>query len=719
MALVVPPRARDPRPTRDSTTSHAPPPMTPPGPGGDRPVTTPPQHQPGIPWAQLAAPLALIGVLATGTGAITLVWSAAALAGPDTAPGWGSATTKALITATGTGNLDPLIGHAGSRPLFWTVLVIAAFVLAAAIVAITVAWSVRDTTRPGRPPRALTRNALPGMRGRAAHHRATELRPSLLHPQATDPHDAQQHRPRQMDERDLGMLLGRIPNSILDGVVGGERARRVYASEEDVILVIAGPRSNKTSALVVPAILSAPGPVIATSNKNDIYTLTARLRAAIDGARVWVADPQHLTGIDQTWWLDPLAPVHDLADASTLLAHFTGPTTSSTGSGEFFAQSSRRLLAALVLAAAYSARAGDRIPTDRAPAGAPVSIRDVRRWAATEDPTPVAILRTHGFSEVADGLQAQYEAPAETRGGIFAGALTTLGALENEHVTRIITPPQTWRTPPENPAAVAELDPWTFIVGHTDPDTGQVTPPRDTLYLLTQDGPGSGAPVIAAVVDHLLRIAAHTAAAQGGRCDPPLRVILDEAANVCPIANLPDLYSYFGSMSIQVATFLQSFPQGTDVWGAAGMNKLWGAATITLVGAGVTDLDLTRHLSALLGDLELPTVSRTHSSGGTSTSYSTRDKAAMSVADIAALDKRYAICLATGARPTVVELMPWYREPDGTGHTHTDITTAATQVAAEIRHTAITHLGPDNPLAHRLRPHTQQHHDQDADAKSP
>ncbi|WP_224389095.1 type IV secretory system conjugative DNA transfer family protein [Pseudonocardia sp. ICBG1293] len=676
-------------------------------------MTTSSQPPSGIPWAQLAAPLALIGVLATGTGTVTLVWSAAAIAGPDAAPGWGSATAKALITATEAGTLDPLIGHAGSRPLFWTVLVIAALVLATAIVVITVTWGVRDTTRPGRPPAALTRNALPGMRGRAAHQRATELRPSLLQQQGKP--DQQRHRRHgrgRVDERDLGMPLGRIPNnSILgSGLLGGgqerERRRRVYAAEEDVILVIAGPRSNKTSALVVPGILSAPGPVIATSNKNDIYTLTARLRAAIPGARVWVADPQALTDTEQTWWLDPLAPVHDLADASTLLSHFTGPSTGTTssGNGEFFAQSSRRLLAALVLAAAHSARAGDRTPTERDPAGVPVSIRDVRRWAATEDPAPVAVLRAHGFAEVADGLQAQYEAPVETRGGIFAGALTTLGALENEHVARIITPPQTWRTPPEDPSAVVELDPWAFVVGRTGPD-GQLVPPRDALYLLTQDGPGSGAPIIAAVVDHLLRVATRAAAAQGGRCDPPLRVILDEAANVCPIANLPALYSYFGSHSIQVATFLQSFPQGTEVWGTAGMNKLWGAATITLVGAGVTDLDLTRHLSALLGDLELPTTSRTHSAAGTSTSHSHRDTPAMSVADIAALDKRYALCLATGARPTVIELMPWYREPDTTGHTHTDIRAAAEAAAADVRRAAITHLGPDNPLAHRLRHH--------------
>ena len=79
--------------------------------------------------------------------------------------------------------------------------------------------------------------------------------------------------------------------------------------------------------------------------------------------------------------------------------------------------------------------------------------------------------------------------------------------------------------------------------------------PRDTLYLLTREGAGTGAPVVAALVDQLLRTAAAAATARGGRVDPPVRAVLDEAANICPIRNLPDLYSYFGSMSIQVMTF--------------------------------------------------------------------------------------------------------------------------------------------------------------------
>ena len=65
--------------------------------------------------------------------------------------------------------------------------------------------------------------------------------------------------------------------------------------------------------------------------------------------------------------------------------------------------------------------------------------------------------------------------------------------------------------------------------------------------------------------------------------------VLDEAANICPIRELPQLYCHYGSRGIQVLTMLQSYQQGVGVWGNQGMDALWSAATVKLVGAGVDD----------------------------------------------------------------------------------------------------------------------------------
>ncbi|WP_425567929.1 TraM recognition domain-containing protein [Nonomuraea dietziae] len=53
-----------------------------------------------------------------------------------------------------------------------------------------------------------------------------------------------------------------------------------------------------------------------------------------------------------------------------------------------------------------------------------------------------------------------------------------------------------------------------------------------------------------------------------------------------PIEDLPDLYSFLGSLGIPIVTILQSYQQGARVWGQAGMDALWGAATVKVLGAG-------------------------------------------------------------------------------------------------------------------------------------
>ena len=52
-------------------------------------------------------------------------------------------------------------------------------------------------------------------------------------------------------------------------------------------------------------------------------------------------------------------------------------------------------------------------------------------------------------------------------------------------------------------------------------------------YLLSKDGGGSAAPLVAALTDRVLRCAVNAAKDRGGRLDSPLLAVLDEAANVC------------------------------------------------------------------------------------------------------------------------------------------------------------------------------------------
>jgi hypothetical protein len=103
---------------------------------------------------------------------------------------------------------------------------------------------------------------------------------------------------------------------------------------------------------------------------------------------------------------------------------------------------------------------------------------------------------------------------------------------------------------------------------------------RQTLILLSKDGAGAAAPLVAALTDRVMRDGVRVAELNGGRLDPPMVVVLDEAANICRISDLPDLYSHLGSRGIIPVTILQSYRQGVRVWNETGMDTLWSAATI-------------------------------------------------------------------------------------------------------------------------------------------
>lgn len=617
----------------------------------------------GPPPPGLAGPLALIAVISAGAGLLGATWLAARLSAGDgyPVPAVGAPLLRAVLGA----GLPALIGARGSPVMFW---VIFALLLAATVGALAAAGFGASRVlgyASGRPGAAMaSRRELGDLTGRAAVKRARQLRPTL------DKH-------QRVTGGDLGLRLGRLR--------GGHD---VLASHEDVVLEICGPRSNKTSALVVPAVLGAPGPVITTSNKVDAYTLTVYGRALV--GRVFVLDPQGIARVAQDWWWNPLAAVTDMATAAQVATHFIATVGGGSDRADpYFTPASSRLLAQHILAAAVAAPAR--------------SLRDVRRWLATRAEEPADLLEEAGLPDVATSLRATMEAPPEQRGGLYETALTALGPLEVEAVARYVTPPTTWQGGAPPAKGITKFDPWQFFAGYT-PSRSPDGRPRDTLYLLTKEGAGTAAPVVASLVDRLLKTAAEIAAARGGRCEPPPRIVLDEAANICPIKDLPDLYSYFGSMSLQVITILQSYQQGVAVWGQSGMHKLWSAATTKLIGAGVHDAEFCEQVSRLIGEHDIAHDTTQSGRGGGSVSRSTRRERIMTAADVAAMPKTQAVLIASGRRPALLELLPWYTEPDAdtlAGH--------AAEATEQVRRAAAAALGPDNPIGQALhRELTQQ-----------
>ncbi|MGW2087540.1 type IV secretory system conjugative DNA transfer family protein [Streptomyces sp. NPDC001880] len=439
--------------------------------------------------------------------------------------------------------------------------------------------------------------------------KAIDLRPSL-----------KGTRPKDTAPDDRGVLLGTLAPG----------AREVRSSWEDVLLAIMAPRSGKTSGLAIPAILRAPGPVLLTSNKaaRDAYTATLAARAEV--GTVWTLDPQQIAHSPRTMWWDILADAHDLAGARRLAGHFVTASVDESSAGDFWSTAAANTLTALFLAAAR----------DRRP------ITDVLAWLASPaDRTPIDLLQDAKLDAVAAQLQGTVAGAVETRDGIFETA--------RQYASCLLAPAiAAWVTPPSGLGQIREFKPEAFATS------------KDTLFLLSKDGGGSASAIIAAAADAVMRAAVIQAERDGGRLDAPLLAILDEAANVCKIADLPDLYSHLGSRGVIPITILQSYRQGVRVWGEAGMDALWSAATIKLVGSGIDDADFADKLSRLVGDHDVRTVSVSTSETGKSTSVSMRQERVLPADAIRALPKGSALLLATGIRPALLDLKPWYREPD-------------------------------------------------------
>ncbi|MEV4116958.1 TraM recognition domain-containing protein [Nonomuraea sp. NPDC049695] len=415
-----------------------------------------------------------------------------------------------------------------------------------------------------------------------------------------------------------------IPPDQTGMLLGEHNGVELRSSWEDVSLALMAPRSGKTTALVAPPAIRAPGAVMITSRKVDAYTTTWAPRGA--RGRLWVFDPQQIGHFPQEWWWDLLAEAVTVEGARRLAGHFIACGFSAADRGNYWALAAGNLLCSVFHAAAAGGG----------------TIHDVLAWLANPaDPTPVEALRHAGAVGLASQLQSTSRLPAETRGGVYDTAAQTVACLLDPAIS-------TWITPdPDKP----QFDPEEFVTG------------TDTLYLFSKKGRGGAAPLVAAFADAVLQAAIASAEQAGGRNDPPLLPILDEAANIAPIEDLPDLYSFLGSLGIPIITILQSYQQGARVWGQAGMDALWGAATVKVLGAGLDDADFAEKVSRLIGEHRVKETSVSHSRQGRSVSTSSRKERIFSAADVRALPKGTALLLLTGIRATVIRLRPWMSEP--------------------------------------------------------
>lgn len=540
---------------------------------------------------------------------VLLIWGAAQLASGGTA----GANPFAYVFQLALGRA------AWPGPAATLILITIPAVLAA--VAVTVVVLRRRRRQPptlSRIDDAATRLAtdeeLHALSPTGVADKARRLRPAST----IDPQDPTQH----------GRLIGHT-------VPSGMPAR---TSWEDNAAHIWGPRRGKTTALVIPPIVEHPGAVLCTSNKRDLPDATRGPRS--ERGQVWIFDPQQVAREAPAIWYNPLSRVESVLEADKLAGHIAaGSRDPEAKTDSYFDGTAESLLSAYLLAAAHDGR----------------TLTDVYRWLSNpRDKEPRTILERSGDDLavvdldklVATDAQFIQEAPEKQRGGVFGTALSLLKFVRNPRIREWITPRD------DRPEFVPE----------------QFVASTDTLYSLSLEGPGSAAPLVGALVDHVIDAARERARTQpGGRLDAPLYCALDEAANTCRIRDLPDLLSHVGSQGICIDTVLQSWTQGAQAWGEAGMKKLWSAANVRTYGGGVADVEWLRSLSELSDDYEREYWSTSLDEGGRrSHSASTRQDRILSPGLLGAMPPGRQLVLASGAPPFIAATVPWFHGPYAT-----------------------------------------------------
>jgi hypothetical protein len=441
--------------------------------------------------------------------------------------------------------------------------------------------------------------------GVAVRRKATTVRPSF------------RELPRVVRARarttEVGLLLCRVG------------ALRVWASVEDVVLVFGAPRKGKTGWFV-GRVLDAPGAVIATSTKTDLYEVTHQLRAVKGPVSVFA--PTGHADLASTITFDPLtgcaSPTTAAERATDLIAGGSTGRATNSGDVERWEGQARRVLTALLHAAALGG----------------CSMHTVLAWVANPDTASRQVMSLLRRSPSA----AAYVPDAEQ--------FLTTNDRTRSSITSTIMPCLGWLS---NPAAYAAT------TGAAPFDVAELLRSKATVYLLGAKELNV-APLLSALTGHIAREAIRIAArSPQGRLDPPLTLALDEAANICPVP-LAEWTSHMGGQGLQIVAAFQSKAQLESTWGHTAARVILGNAGAILCFRLGADTDDLAHWSTLAGTRQERIAH--HDTRGQVSSYSTHTVPVISPAQLANLPKGRVVLFHHELPPALGRVRPGWKRAD-------------------------------------------------------
>jgi type IV secretion system protein VirD4 len=495
------------------------------------------------------------------------------------------------------------VGPAG---VYWTVTVL--LVLAMSAVGLFGwRWWRHDTTRRKNDPTKLQGLANRAEVKHAAGQKALLRKASSIRPTLAEPVPG-----------DVGFALGR------------SRGLKCWASTEDSMILLGPPRSGKGLHTVIPFILGAPGAVITTSTRPDNLAVTMNARSRIGPVAVF--DPQRLApGLPATTKWSPVRGCENPQTALIRAKALGHGSAGGTENGNFWEQQTLTALRCLLHAAAIGGK----------------SALDLYRWSLTAVAAKeaVTILGTHPGAAAAwdRALDAIVNAEQRQRDSVWAMVGNAFAALADPAVLDAVSPAQG-----------AGFDPAAFLRA------------KGTVYLLgTASGASATAGLVAAFVEDVVESARRIAASSAGsRLDPPLSLILDEAANY-PLPSLVSLMSEGGGTGICTLVVLQSLAQARARWGEHEGAAIWDSAIVKIVLGGGSNAKDLADLSSLIGTREdIQTSESRGADGKKSSSTSTRQVPILEPGQLRTLPFGHGVLLLRSAPPIMLSLQGWTDRKD-------------------------------------------------------
>lgn len=433
---------------------------------------------------------------------------------------------------------------------------------------------------------------------------------------------------RMASARDLRVL--RVPSPQPKRLTLGRHGGSLLAAEErQSVIVLAPTQTFKTTGFVIPALLEWEGPVLVTSVKNDLLNPTLARREELGEVKIF--DPTQVikgemprSRVTPLWaateWQGAMRVAHWLMAAARI--------NNSTGlpNADFWFATAEKLLGPLLYAAASDGR----------PIGQVVRWLDEGPQASEKEVDE--LLEKAGVAEAQRAWQATLNREERQRSSVYTTAEIAMGAFADPRVIE--------------ETAGADYTPGLLLDGKPN-----------TLYLCApRTEQGRLRPLFSMIVQELLAVVEELHAIKEKPLDPPLLLLLDEAANIAPVPDLDEVASTAAGMGVQLLSVFQDLSQIGARYGRRSATIVNNHAA-KVVGSGISDPETVDYFNRMIGAAEFKQHTRTSAKrgpGSTTEGDTYRDLAPPNV--LRQAEPGSAMLLYKHLPPTNIRLRPWFRE---------------------------------------------------------